>query len=213
MTVTPGRRRRRCAFIAVCCIDPRASKCRVRRGPGATDIAHRLLEEHERRYWTCQNIENDKPGTLKDPPVGDILFPHEQMMLRVCAGHQNAHFDLLGQVLLQGAIDYAAKQPEDYEINQLLLESIICCRLDYFIEHVEYEKYLRAYWDKRGQSEIREALIEVTKLEFERYKTNTYFRFPALPLGLVVPLMKALLESKEGKYVLGATQKRYAQQR
>lgn len=161
---------------------------------GRTDIAERLLVQHQMRYWTSQNTERDEPGTVKDPPIGDPIWPHEQMMIRICAGQRNAHLDLWGQTLLQASIDYAAEKGPEYEINQLLLEAVICSKLDYFASKVDYKRGLKYYWEKRQQSEISEALIEVVRIELERYNGHPSFVLPPLPYKQVLLLIESMTE-------------------
>jgi hypothetical protein len=70
---------------------------------GRLDINQRLLQAHAARNppFTCQNTENDKPGSEKKPPVGDLLLPDDVMFLRIGAGENAAYTDMLGQFTLQ----------------------------------------------------------------------------------------------------------------
>ncbi|GAB3571466.1 hypothetical protein [Hymenobacter daeguensis] len=148
------------------------------------NIVSRLLDKHYERTIagipTCQNTEADYEGTTKSPAIGDPLAPHDIMFLRVCSGIDNAHLDLLGQFALQVAIEVTPKSFED-EYTQLLLEAIVCGRLDLFVQvHTEYKKNLRYYWTRRKQSEIAESLIHIIELELPRYEGQ-------FPIPLLIP--------------------------
>lgn len=166
---------------------------------GKADIVERLLAKTEQRNNTCQNFEREEPGSVKDPPIGDLIFPHEHMFLRVCAGQRGAHWDLAGQWLLQVTIE-AVKLQDNPEINQLALECIVCCRLDHFVAHVpNYEELLRGYWDNgwRNQPQVAEALIAVIKTELERYKGFVGLPFPPIPLHTMNEVINMLAEAAE----------------
>ena len=76
---------------------------------GRLDINQRLLQAHAARIppFTCQNTEEDAPGTTKIPPIGDILLPDDVMFLRIVAGENAAYTDAVGQFFLQAAIERA----------------------------------------------------------------------------------------------------------
>lgn len=139
---------------------------------GHTEIAARLLAKHESREppLTCQNTEADKPGSTKDPPIGDPLGPHNAMYLRICAGMADAYLDPVGQFSLQLAIQFADKDI-DKEPNQLLLQAIVCGRLNFFCDQFpDYPDRLRNYWSGwRQQPQIAEALVAVVAQELKRY--------------------------------------------
>ncbi len=155
-------------------------------------VVERLLDQHLHRLVlgipTCQNTENDFPGTQKDPPVGDLLMLHDVMFLRVCSGQADAYYDGPGQLSLLLAITVTSAAI-DHEYTQLLLEAIVCGKLDYFVlVHPEYQANLRHYWGKRDQIQIAEALVYVCERELMRYKNQ-------FPLALLFPvhLIEALL--------------------
>jgi hypothetical protein len=139
---------------------------------GHLDVAQRLLKAHAARIppFTCQNTENDWPGTTKNPPVGDLLMPHDLMFLRISAGENAAYLDMIAQFTLQVAIETTDPNVKT-EKNQLILESILCGRLNLFTRvHPNYEDSLRAYWSGwRKQPQIAEELIWVIKEELKRY--------------------------------------------
>lgn len=149
---------------------------------GRTDIAQALFNAHERRGFLCQNIEDNATGTLKEPPVGDPLGPHDIMYLRVCAGDIDAVSDLVGQLSLFTSIQFLSNDITT-EINQPLLQSIVCCQLDVFLAtHPEFKKQLIHYWEGedgtwRQQREIADALINVVEIEKDRYKTADIFDY------------------------------------
>lgn len=151
---------------------------------GKNDIVERLLFKHIARIppFTCQNTENDFEGSQKNPPIGDPLGPHDMMHFAICAGHNEAHWDLYGQLALQLAIELTPKDV-DLEYTQLLLESIVCGRLNHFVMiHDEYEENIRNYWGSRKQPQIGEDLIEVIKIELKRYENVIPFP-PILPVA------------------------------
>jgi hypothetical protein len=151
---------------------------------GQYGIVSRLLVKHAERLFTCQNTEADKPGTTKNPPIGDPLAPHDVMTLRVGAGDGVGYLDLLGQLWLQLAIETADPDPQ-FEKNNLLVESIICGRLDLYVSvHPNYRENVRSYWSGwRNQGQIGEALIAVIDKELERYEGRV--AIPLLPHHLI----------------------------
>ncbi len=159
---------------------------------GQHAIVERLLRKHMERLVlgipTCQNTENDFEGTVKDPPVGDLLAPHDMMFLRVCMGEKNAYLDGPGQFSLLIAIQITSAAI-DHEYTQLLLEAIVCGKLDFFVFlHPEYKANLRYYWGKRDQMPIAESLIFVCEQELERYKDQL-----TIPILIPIHLIKQLL--------------------
>ncbi|MCF6132219.1 hypothetical protein [Flavobacterium wongokense] len=162
---------------------------------GKFDIANRLYEKHQQRIppFTCQNTENDHPGTAKNPPIGDLLMPHDIMFFKICTGDNDAYKDLMGQLSLQIAIEVT---PNDisHEYTQLLLQAIVCGRLNHFVTiHPEYKSNLRYYWGGwRNQIQIAEALIEVIDIEMKRYDNlipiPLPFRFPANLINEILKL-------------------------
>lgn len=150
---------------------------------GRTDIVRTLLADHSARGWLCQNTERDIRGGEKTI-CPDPLFPHEQMYLKVCAGEKDAHLDLLGQAMLQATIEAIPLQPADVEINQLVLECIVCGRLDHFVEFVpNYQERLNDYWGGwRKQQQIADNLGEVVRIELRRYTSFHSLSFPPLPV-------------------------------
>lgn len=162
---------------------------------GRTDIVGRLLKQTEDRHNTCQNIDNDYKGTRKEPPIGDPILPHEHMFLKVCAGQPDAQWDLVGQWLLQVTIESVKHLPKNAEINQLVLECIVCCRLDHFAKHVpDYEERIHTYWNNPGtqQSQIGDALIAVIKTELERYDGFLGLAFPPIPAASILNIIEKL---------------------
>jgi hypothetical protein len=81
---------------------------------GLLDINQRLLHAHATRSppFTCQDTENDYPGTTKQLPIGDPLGPDDIMYLKICAGDADAVQDTLGQIVLQVSILRADKNIE-----------------------------------------------------------------------------------------------------
>ena len=136
------------------------------------DIVQRLFEKHENRFppFTCQNTEADYEGTIKFPPIGDPMGPHDIMYLKICKGDLNEYQNYLGQFILQLAIELASKDVT-VEKNQILLQSIVCGRLNLFVQvHPNYKESLRDYWAGwRKQPEIAESIIQVVDLELVRY--------------------------------------------
>ena len=137
------------------------------------EIVERLYEQHKHRFppFTCQNTEADYEGTTKFPPIGDPMGPHDIMYFKICKGEANAHQNLLGQFILQISIEISSKDIT-VEKNQLLLQSIVCGKLNSFVKvHSNYKEALKDYWSGwRKQPEIAEALIQVIEIELERYK-------------------------------------------
>jgi hypothetical protein len=140
---------------------------------GRLDINRRLLGAHTARFppFTCQDTERDYPGTTKNPPVGDLLGPHDVMYLRVSAGDNTAYTDQAGQSALEAAIVFAATQGIQVDQNNLILHSILCGRLNLLVKAIpSYEESLRYYWSEwRKQPRIAEEFIWVIKEELKRY--------------------------------------------
>jgi hypothetical protein len=151
---------------------------------GRIDINQRLWAAHKARIppFTCQDTERDYPGTTKNPPIGDLLGPHDQMYLRISAGDNAAYTDQAGQLALQGAIAYAATQGIEVDQNNLILHSILCGRLNLLVEtrqlaqtfHLvngNYEDSIRYYWSGwRKQPRLAEEFIWVIREELKRYQ-------------------------------------------
>jgi hypothetical protein len=158
---------------------------------GRLDINRRLLEAHANRKppFTCQDTERDYPGTPKDPPIGDPLGPDNIMFLRIAAGDTEAYTDLLGQFSLQISIELADRGVTSDQ-NNLILESIVCGRLNLYVKvHPNYDQILRYYWSNwRGQPRIAEELIWVIKQELKRYPSQA--EVPLLPQGLLNSLRR-----------------------
>lgn len=166
---------------------------------GRSDIVEALLRRHEERGWLCQNSEKDLHGG-DSTVLPDILFPQDQMFLRVCAGRQGAHLDLLGQAMLQVTIEAIAVQDSTTEINQHLLQSIVCGRLDHFVEYVpDYQRRLNEYWGGwRDQPQIAALLGAVVEIELKRYETFPGLYFPPLPVHIIkaaVDAMKTIVDA------------------
>lgn len=140
---------------------------------GKHDIVGRLLQQHAERMppFTCQNTEDDWPGTAKHPPIGDPLLPHDIMYLRICAGQSHAFLDLTGQFLLQASIELL-ELGNTTEKNQAILQAIVCGRLDLFTRaHPKWRDDVAGYWSGwREQSQIADALIWVIEKELMRYE-------------------------------------------
>jgi hypothetical protein len=141
---------------------------------GRLDINRRLLDAHVARSTlpTCQNTEEKEPGTTKNPPIGDLLGPHDIMYLRICAGDNAAYTDTpLGQTALQGAIDFASIQDTTVDQNNLVLHAIVCGRLKLLVTAMpQYQDAIRYYWSEwRQQPRIAEEFIWVIKQELKRY--------------------------------------------
>ena len=155
---------------------------------GRTDIASALLRAHEARGFTCQNFENDFPGTVKSPPIGDPLGPQDMMYLRVCAGDSDAIADLVSMLTMYTSIQFLSSDAK-IEINQSLLEAMVCCQLDVFVNaHSNFDEQLNYYWGhERGQQSIADAWIHVVNLELERYESPDLWDF-LLPPNLLAEL-------------------------
>jgi hypothetical protein len=159
-----------------------------------TDINQRLLHAHANRVppFTCQNTERDAPGTTKIPPIGDLLAPADIMFLRVGAGDNAAFKDVLAQFSLHVAIEVADRDVKIDKTN-LMLESIVCGRLNLFVQvHPNYQECLRYYWSGwRQQPRLGEELIWVVQKELKRYPvlavpqlpTNQLNRLKGVKLG------------------------------
>jgi hypothetical protein len=141
---------------------------------GRLDINQRLLDAHKARIppFTCQDTENDYPGTTKKPPIGDLLGPHDMMYLRISAGDNSAYTDRAGQLALEAAIIYASTQDVQVDQNNLILHSILCGRLNLLVKEVpKYEESIRYYWSGwRKQPRIAEEFIWVIREELKRYR-------------------------------------------
>jgi hypothetical protein len=139
---------------------------------GRLDINQRLLTAHKERLYTCQDTESDYPGTTKNPPVGDLLGPHDVMYLRISAGDNAAYTDQTGQLALRGAICFAATQGTQVDQNNLILHSILCGQLNFLIKEMpKYEESIRYYWSGwRKQPRIAEEFIWVIREELKRYQ-------------------------------------------
>lgn len=144
-------------------------------------INRRLYQAHKNRVppFTCQNTENDAPGTTKIPPIGDLLSPADIMFLRIAAGDDAAFRDVLAQFSLHVAIEVADRDVKIDKTN-LMLESIVCGRLNLFVQvHSNYEDCLRYYWSGwRQQPRIAEELIWVVQKELSRYPASAVPRLP-----------------------------------
>lgn len=174
---------------------------------GRTDIVAALLHAHATRAvpFTCQDIERDAPGTLKDPPIGDPLGPHDIMYLRVCAGDMAAALDLAGQFSLYVAI-LLAPAAADQEPTQILLQSIVCGQLDiYLATHENYAAALDHYWGGvpwRGQQCIANSLKDVVNIESERYHAVSLLDY-LLPKHLLEELRKLDWQSELNAFIHG----------
>jgi hypothetical protein len=150
-----------------------------RAGGLGLDINKRLLDAHAKRLYTCQDTENDYPGTTKKvrilgvetPSPGDPLGPHDIIYLRICAGDDAAYTDTLGQATLQGAIDVASTQDTTADQNNLILHAIVCGRLKLLVTMMpQYQDSIRYYWSNwRGQPRFAEEFIWVINEELKRY--------------------------------------------
>lgn len=153
---------------------------------GRSDICQRLFIAHATRIppFTCQNTERDEPGTTKDPAIGDPMGPHDIMSLKICAGDPAAFLSLVDQFALQVIIELSDPDVE-VEKNQILLQSIICGRLNLYVQvHPNYRENIRHYWSGwRKEPQIAEALVWVVEKELERYKGIPVI--PLLPQNLI----------------------------
>lgn len=103
--------------------------------------------------------------------MGDPLGPQDIMFFKICSGENEAYKDKFGQFALHMAIEIMSKD-STVEKNQLLLQSIICGRLNLFVKvHQNYKESLIDYWAGwRKQEQVATALIDVVERELERYK-------------------------------------------
>ncbi|WP_213956926.1 hypothetical protein [Variovorax sp. dw_954] len=144
------------------------------------EISSRLFTAHATRVppFTCQNTENDVPGSTKAPPVGDILMPHDLMVFAIACGKNDAYLDLHGQFALQAAIETADPAVEQ---NNLLCEAILGGRLDLYVQvNPNYKEVINKYWSVqpwRGQPQIASAFVATVEMELLRYQGR-----PKIPL-------------------------------
>ncbi|MGB3489835.1 MAG: hypothetical protein WBA62_17210 [Xanthobacteraceae bacterium] len=161
-------------------------------------ISQSLLTTHAARGYVCQNIERDKPGTTKSPPVGDILLPDDIMYLHICAGDEKMFMEPFGQLALQVAIQVADRSAHTDKTN-LMLECIVCGRLNLFVQvHQNYKEMLRWYFlEDRGANRqlgrIAEELIFVVDQELKRYPSSNV---PLLPTATLDFLRKVDLRAE-----------------
>lgn len=162
---------------------------------GKTDIVRRLLTKVIERGFRAQNIHKDAPN-VPSPDGPDIIAPHVLMYLCVCAGLPFAHMDPLGQAVLQLDIEFTQTQPIDYEINQLVLQAIVCGRLDHFVLWVpNYKERLDYYWAvRRPMSQVSDLMCAVIDIELERYPIPA-FSFPPFPIYQVLAALKIVRDA------------------
>jgi hypothetical protein len=159
------------------------------------DIVKRLLSQHYERpnplgIPSCQNRERDCPGTGKGALEVDILDPTHLMFLRICSGKFDAYLDPLGQFMLQVAIE-ATEKDVSLEKNQLILQAIVCGRLDlYVLVHDNYKENLRYYWERQSQPQIGEAFIDLIEHELKRYSGQISPRTLGFPFETLKALFK-----------------------
>lgn len=152
---------------------------------GRSDLVADLLAASIARVppYTCQNTEDNVPGSVKFPPVGDLLAPHDIMFLRICAGDSSAALDMVGQLSLYLAIR-TTPTAIDTELNQISMQAIICGQLDVFVDHHDnFDAALTHYWGGvpwRGQQSIADSLTAVINRESARYT-------PTSPFDLLLP--------------------------
>jgi hypothetical protein len=162
---------------------------------GRTDIAQRLLVAHKARDWKCQNTFNPErcPKVTKGSPrPPDVVQPHEIMCLHIAGGLSTAYLDPFSQFWLYIAIQTAKKDKEE-DNNNLMFISIVCGRLDIFLDaHPNWKDFVKYYW--RSQAPLGEAVIEVVEKERARYAGRT--KIPLLPAE-TMKLLKSLNVSKE----------------
>ena len=162
---------------------------------GHSDVNQRLLAAHAARLpsFTCQNTEKDEPGSVKIPPIGDPLWPDDIMTLKIASGDSGAYSEPLGQLWLQLSIE-GADPDITVEKNQLIVKSIICGKLDLYVQcHPNYAENIRDYWSGwRNQPQIADALISVIGRELERYKGR--LPIPLLAKNLLAVLRKLSAE-------------------
>jgi len=161
---------------------------------GRVDIMKRLLAKCAERAWTCQNIEDADPGPpvnvkKKNPPVGDLIQPHEIMCLRIASGDTLAYQDPIAQFWMYGAIQIADRSNQA-DNNNLMFESILCGRLNLFVAaHPNFRDFVRYYWSGwRAQPQMADAVIAVVQKELTRYP---FVKFPLLPEN-VLNLLKTV---------------------
>lgn len=163
---------------------------------GRTDIVRRLLSKVVERGFRAQNIHKDAPD-VPSPSGPDIIGPHVLMYLNVCAGLPFAAWDPLGQAILQLDIEFAQTQPvNDYEINQLALQAIVCGRLDYFVTWIpDYKERFDYYWSvRRPMSQVSDLICSVIDIELHRYPVAG-FRFPPFPIHTLLAALEIAEES------------------
>ncbi len=174
---------------------------------GRTDIVAALLQAHANRAvpYTCQDIENDAPGTTKSPPIGDPLGPHDIMYFRICAGDSRAGLDLAGQFALYMAI-VLSPAAVDQEPTQILLQSMVCGQLDiYLATHQNYVAALDYYWGGipwRGQQSIANSLADVVNIESGRYSSVSLLDF-LLPQHLLDELRNLDIQAEMQAFMHG----------
>jgi hypothetical protein len=163
------------------------------------DIVKRLLDQHEKRinalgFPSCQNSDDNCPQTEKFiegtniPLGGDILDPTHIMFLRICSGDSNAYLDPLAQFALQIAIE-ATDKDVTLEKNQLILQAIVCGRLDLYVQvHDNYKENIRYYWKSKRQAQIGEAFIRVIEQELKRYSGQLHTSILGLPIETIKSL-------------------------
>lgn len=159
----------------------------------------------------CWRARGDKPqlvarmlaGNLSWGSMGfvnkDVLLPHNTMFLRACASVALPAADAIGQLFLRLAIE---AQKEGEEINGLIVHSIVCGQLDYFLKKFpQYETQVHDYWGTPGvrwsgksQYEIGEALITAVETERSRYpepitENEEWQRLLRLAMGPMAPLL------------------------
>lgn len=177
---------------------------------GRYDSVKRLLDEAEKRTYlgfpTAQNSEDNCPGTVKPPGNTDILDPTHVMFLRICSGDFGAYLDPLAQFILQVAIEVTDKDVK-LEKNQLILQAIVCGRLDLYVKvHDNYKENIRYYWankivdgsSRRDQEQIGEAFITVIDRELKRYSGQLTPSTLGLPIDTLKSLFKLNLEELFG---------------
>jgi hypothetical protein len=124
------------------------------------DITTRLLEAHAARNWKCQNIETFDPVSAEHGKkvLPDALAPESVMYLSICAGLDASYLDPLGQFSLQVAIQIAGNNVET-DITNLMLQCVVCGRLDLFVKvHPNYKDALVYHWvSSRGGRGARAA--------------------------------------------------------
>lgn len=168
------------------------------------DIVERLLDEHNKRpnavgLPLCQNSEKDCPMTQKQFYETDILTPVDVMFLKICAGNFEAYKDPIGQLNLQIAIEVTDKNDISKEKNQLILQAIVCGRLDLYVEvHDNYKENIRYYWGDRpdggGQHmpDIGEAFIRAIEQELQRYSEQPRPKRLGIPYNTLKEVLPAI---------------------